>query len=146
VADRDVILRPARKQRQEEMPAHRPVQAAHPIHCPAPTDCQIRHVELLRRVGRVLSSKGQQIVKCNAQLLFGISTKVVLDQGGAKSVKAGSHCRVGGKEITRSCDRQSDIEGLPCLVHEVAGTFQDGERRVPFIQVTDLWLDPQRAE
>ena len=70
----------------------------------------------------------------------------MLDEGGSETVKAGGHGRVGGEEITRSSDRQRDFEGLPCLFHEVAGTFQDGERRVPFIQMTDLRLEPERAE
>ena len=146
VSDRDFVLRPARKQRQKEAPADLPVQAAYAIHRAAPADGQIRHVERLRRVGRVLAAQGQQIVKRNAELLFGIPPKVLLDEGRIKTVKAGGHRRVGGEEITRSCNRQRHFEGLPGLFHEVAGTFQDGERRVPFIQVTDLRLDPERAE
>ena len=85
-------------------------------------------------------------MKRNAELLFGVTTEVLLDEGRSKTVKAGGHRRVGGEEIARSRDRQRDFEGLPGLLHEVAGAFQDGERRVPFIQVTDLRLDPERAE
>ena len=83
---------------------------------------------------------------CNAELLFGVPPKVLFDEGGSKTVKTGGDRRVGGEEITRSCDRQCDLEGLPSLFHEVAGTFQNGERRVPFIQVTDLRLQPERSE
>jgi hypothetical protein len=70
----------------------------------------------------------------------------LLDEGGRETVKTGGHCRVRSEEIARSCDRQCDCEGLPGLFHEVARTFQDGKRRVPLIQVTDLRLDPERAE
>ena len=146
VSDRDFVLRPARKERPKEVPAHLPVQAAHAIHRPAPADGQIGHVESLRRVVRVLAAKGQQIVECNAELLLGIPTEVLLDEGRSETVKAGGHRRVGGEEVPRSRDGQRDFEGLPGLFHEVAGAFQHGEGRMPFIQVTDLRLDAERAE
>ncbi len=68
VSDRDFVLRPARKQRLKEAPADLPVQAAHAIYRPAPADRQIRHVERLRRVVRVLAAQGQQIAgaECRA--------------------------------------------------------------------------------
>ena len=146
VSDRDFVLRPAREQRQKKVPAHLSVQAAYAIHRAAPAHRQIRHVETLRRVARVLAAKGQQIVKRDAELLFGIPPKVLLDEGGRETVETGGHRGVGREEITRSCDRQRDFEGLPGLLHEVARAFQYGKRRVPFIQVTDLRLKPERAE
>src|SRR5664279_260409 len=85
-------------------------------------------------------------MELNAELLRGVSTEVLLDEGRSETIKTGGHCRVGGEEVSCSGDRQRDFEGLPCPFHEVAGTFQDGERRVPFIQVTDLRLDTERAE
>ena len=122
------------------------MQAAYTIRRPAPVDRQIRHVERLRRVVRVL--RGQEPAshgaKCRA--FAGISTEVLLDEGGSKAVKTSGYRRMGGEEITRSCDRQCDFEGLPCLLHEIAGAFQDGECRVPFIQVADLWSEPERAK
>ena len=72
VSYRDFVLRPARKQRQKEAPAHLPVQAAYAIHRSAPANRQICHVKTLRRVARVLAAKGQQIVTSDAELLFGI--------------------------------------------------------------------------
>ena len=82
----------------------------------------------------------------DAELLLGITTEVLLDEGRRETVEAGGHRGVGGEEVPRSCDRQRDFEGLPCLLHEAAGTFQDGKRRMPFVQVTDLRLDAKRAE
>lgn len=146
VSYRYFVLRPARKQRQKEAPAHLSVQAAYAIYRSAPSNRQICHVKTLRRVARVLAAKGQQIVTSDAELLFGIPAKILCDEGGRETVKTGGHCRVGSEEIARSCDRQCDCEGLPSLFHEVARTFQDGKRRVPFIHVTDLRLDPERAE
>ena len=96
--------------------------------------------------GRVLAAEGQKIGKCNAELLFGIPTQVLLDKGGSKAVKTGGHRRVRGEEIAGSCDCQRDFKGPSCLFHEVAGTFEYGEGRVSLIQVTDLRLDSERSE
>ena len=129
----------------KEVPAHLPVQATHAIHRPAPADRQIRHVERFRRVVRILAAQGQQIVEWYAELLLGIPTEVLLDEGRSEPVKAGGHCRVGGEEVPRSRDGQRDVEGLPGLLHETAGAFQHGEGRMPFIQVTDFRLNAERA-
>ncbi len=75
VSDRHFVLRPVRKERLKEVPAHLPVQATHAIDRPAPADCQIGHVETLRRVVRVLAAQGQQIVECYAELLLGITDR-----------------------------------------------------------------------
>src|SRR5271157_6209574 len=75
-----------------------------------------------------------------------MSPNVLLDEGGIEAVKTGGHRRMSGEEITRSCDCQRDFEGLSGLLHEVMGTFQNGERGVSFIQVTDLRFHPERAE
>jgi len=66
-------------------------------------------------------------------VLFGITTEVVSDEGRGESVKSGSHCRVGGEKVPRSSDGQCDVEGLRSLLHETAGAFQHGKSRMPFI-------------
>ena len=106
----------------------------------------MRHVEGLRRVVRVLAPQSHEIVKRNAEILFGMPPNVLFHEGRIETVKTGSHGRVSGKEIAGTSGRQSHRKGLPGLFHEVAGTFQNGERRVPFIQVTDLRLEPECAE
>jgi hypothetical protein len=68
MSDRHFVLRPVREKRLKEVPADFPVQATHAIHRPAPADCQIGHVETLRRVVRVLAAQGQQIVERYAEL------------------------------------------------------------------------------
>ena len=128
------------------MPAHLAVQAAHPIRRAAAANRQVRHVELLQRVGRVLTAKSQQILKTNAELRPGIAPEVLLDERGSKAVKPGSYRCVRRKQIARPRDRESDFKGLPGLVHKAAGTFQDGERCVTFIQVTNLRVDPERVQ
>ncbi len=65
---------------------------------------------------------------------------------GIETVEARGHCRVGGEEIAGSRRRQCHFKGLAVLFHEVPGPLQNGEGRVPFIQVTDLRLQPERAE
>ena len=146
VADGDFVLRPARKQGPKEMTADLPVQAAYPIDRPAAPDCQVGHVEGLRRVVRVLPAESQQIVKGNAEPLFGIPPKVLLDEGRSESVKTGGHCGVRGEEVSCSRGLQCDLEGLSGFFHETAGTFQHGERCMSFIQVTDFRFDSERAE
>jgi hypothetical protein len=93
-----------RNERLKELPADFSVQATHSIHCPTPADCQIRHVETFRRVLGVLAAQGQQIVECNTELLFGIPTKVLLDEGRSKTVKAGGHRSVSREKVTRPRD------------------------------------------
>ena len=134
-----------RKERLEDVPAHLPVQTTHAVDRPAPADCQIGHVETLRRVVRVLAAQGQQIVDRNAKLLLGVPTEVLLDESRSEAVKACGHRRVGGEKVARSRDGQCDFERLPGLVHESPGAFQNGERRMPFIQVADFRLDAERV-
>ena len=68
------------------------------------------------------------------------------DQRGGKTVETGGHRGVRGEEIARAGNRESGIERLPGRFHEVAGAFEHGEGRVPFVQVTDLGLQAERAE
>src|ERR1017187_1040931 len=123
------------------MPANLPMQATHAIHRPAAADGQIGHVETLRRVVRILAAQSQQIAEGNAEFLLCITAEVLLDEGRSETVKAGSHGRVGGKEISRSRDGQRDFEGLLALLHETAGALQHGKGRVPLIQVTYFRFD-----
>ena len=92
------------------------------------------------------AAESQQILKCNAQLLFCVSFKVLRDQGGFEAVEAGGHRSMGGEEIPGTGGRQRGFEGLPCLFHEGASALQNGERRMPFVEVADLGLDSQRAQ
>src|SRR6266545_1504106 len=59
VSDRHFVFRPTREQWQKQVPAYLSVQSANTVHGPTSADCQIRHVERLRYVSRVLAAKGQ---------------------------------------------------------------------------------------
>ena len=146
VADGHFVRRPVRKERPEEMAADLSVQATHTIHGAAPANGQVRHVETLRRVVRFLAAQGKQLVQRDAEFLLGIGTEIFLDEGRGETVKAGGHCRVGGEEVPRSSDGQRDFEGLRRLLHETVCSFQHGKGRMPFVQMTHLRLEAERAE
>jgi len=94
----------------------------------------------------VLAAQGQQIVEWNAEFMLGVSPKVRRDEGRHKTVKAGSHRRVGREEIPGARHGQCDIEGLAGLAHKTPGTFQYGKGRMSFIQVADVRLETQHVE
>ena len=146
VSDGDFVFRPAREQRLKKAPADLAVQTAYTIHRPAPANRQIGHVEWLRRVGRVLAAKGQQVWQCDTELFFGVPCQVLRDEGGGETVKTGSHRRVGGEEVTRPSYGEGNFERMPALLHEIAGAFQNSEGRMAFVQVTDLRLEPKRTK
>src|SRR5258708_6077838 len=110
MADRDFPLRPARKERQKDVAAHLPVQAAHAVDRPAASDRQVRHVEAFRGVVRVPAAQGQQIARWDAESLLGITTEVLLDEGRSKTVKAGGHCSVGSKKVPNPGSSQCGFE------------------------------------
>ena len=122
-----------------------PCRRLTPFDCAAPAERQVRHVEWLRPVGRVLAAQGQQLGDQDAELLLGVAAEVLLDEGGSEAVEPGGDGRVGGEQVAGPRDRQRGLEGLPGLLHEAPGTFQDDERRMPFVQVADLGPDPERA-
>ena len=123
-----------------------PCKRLTPLTAPLPRIAKIGHVETLRRVVRVLAAQGQQIADGDAKFFLGVPTEVLLDEGRSEAIKARGHRRVGGEKVPRSRDGQRDFKRLPGLVHESPGSFQNGERRVPFIQVTDFRLDAERVE
>jgi len=75
-----------------------------------------------------------------------IVAKVPVNQGWRESIKAGDDSGMGGEKIAHSGNGQCDVEGLRTFLHEAACPFQYGERRVPFIEMTDFRLYTQRTE
>ena len=96
VSDWNLVFRPSRKQRKKEMAADLTMQKAHPIYGSAAANCEVCHVEALRRVVWVLAAESQQLVKFNSELLC-IAPEVLLNQRGSKAVEACGHRRVGGE-------------------------------------------------
>ena len=123
-----------------------PCRRLTPLTAAAPADGQIRHVETLRRVRRVLAAQGQQIVERDAKLGLGVPTEVLLDEGRSKTIEPGGHRRVRGEEVAGPRDGQRDLEGLTGLLHETPGAFQHGEGRMPFIQMAHVRPDAEFAE
>ena len=146
VSDRDLVLRPSRKQWKKRRRLTFPCKRLTPFTAPLPRIARYAMLKLSDESAGFWRPRASKFVKRQCRASFGISAEVLLDQRGSKTVKTRGHRRVGGEEIARSCDRQRHFEGLPCLFHEIAGTLQDGERRVPFVQVTNLRLNPERAE
>src|SRR5512143_3346908 len=146
MSDRYFFLRPPRNERRKEMPAHFPVQLAHPIDRPAPSHGKVSHIEGFKRVVRVLAAKRHEIVERDAELVPGVRTEVLVDKDRSEPVKADGHPGVRGKEVARPRDGQRDFEGLPGLSHKGSSAFQYGESGMPFIQMTDLGLDAERGE
>jgi len=93
-----------------------------------------------------LAAKGQQILECYAELMFRITTQVLLDESRSETIEAIGHGRVSGEEVPRSGGGECDFEGLRGLLHETAGAFQYGKGRMPFIEMTDLRLDAKRTQ
>jgi hypothetical protein len=123
------------------MTADGAVQAAHTIHRPARADGQVCHVEVLRRIERVRTPQCQQIVHRNAQFLASVVPESVFDESRCKAVEPRGYCRMRGKEIARPSHRGRDLKGLSRPVHETSRSLQRRERRMPFIEVTDLRFD-----
>ena len=146
VSDRNFILRPVREERRKEMSADFSMQATHAIHCPAPAYGEIRHVETLQGVIRVLAAQGKQVGESYAELLLRIMSQVGFDEGWSETVKARSHCCVGGEEIADPSRGQGHFERLPGFFHETSGSLQHREGRMTFIEVTDFGFKSERYE
>ncbi len=146
VPDRHFALRPVREERLEQAPAHLPVQAADAVHRAAAVDGQIGHVEGLRIVARIRSAQRQQVGNRYAELLIRVAAEVLLDESGRETVKSGCHRRVRREQVPRSSDGQCHFERLPGFVHKAASAFQNGKRRMPFVEVTDFRLEAECPE
>src|SRR5512133_346521 len=103
MSDGHFVRWPMREEGLKELPANFSVQATYAIDRPAPPNGQIGHIEGLGRVVRIFPAQSEQIVKCNAKLLFGIAAEVLSDESRVVTIKAGCHGRVRGKEV--SCSR-----------------------------------------
>ena len=67
------------------------------------------------------------------------------DQVRGEAIKAGFHRGMGRKEIAGPRHLEGHLKRLPRRFHEIQGSFQYGEGRVPFIQMADFRIDPQSA-
>ena len=145
-SNRDLGLRPARKERFKELPAHVPVQTTHAVDRAGAAHRQVGHVERFRRITRVRSPQRQQVMDRNMQFLFCVCREVLLDQRRRKEIKARRDGRMSGEKIAGPRGAERDVERLGVLLHEIACTLQHGKRRMAFIEMTDLRLDIECLE
>ena len=73
-----------------------------------------------------------------SELLLGVSREILLDQVGGEVVEAGSHRRVRREDVPRPRGGEGHLEGLAALLHEVSGTLQRREGRMPLVQMADI--------
>ena len=146
VTDRNFLFRPAGEERGEDVSAHLAMQPADAVDRPASAHRQVGHVEGLFRVRGVPASQRQKLARGDAQSLLRIPTEVLLHQRWSKEVEARGNSRVGGKEISGAGGRQRDNEGISGRLHEAPCALQQNEGRVPFVEMTDLRLDPERIK
>ena len=94
------------------------------------------------------AAQSQQVLECDAELSVRITAEILLDQRRREPIEAGGHRGVRGKEVAGTRDGQRDLERLPGLLHEAAGSLQHRERGMAFVQVADFRLDaraPRRS-
>ncbi len=79
----------------------------------------------------------------DAKSFLCVSTEVLFDQVGSETIETGGHGGMCGEQVSRSRDGQRDLEWLSGFFHETASTFQHGEGRMSFVQMTDFRLECQ---
>ena len=106
IADRHLVRRPAREQRLEQLPAHHAMQAADAVHRAAAAYGEIRHVERLGRIVRVLRGPGPAARRPKSRATVRRSRSTgALDEIRREAVEPRRHRRVGGEEICRRGSR-----------------------------------------
>ena len=91
----------------------------------------------------VLPSQGEQIIKRDGELLLRIATEIFADEFGIEAVKSGGDRGMGGEEISRPGDVQGQIKGFLMIFHIAARPFENGKRRMAFVEMANLGLQPK---
>ncbi len=63
-----------------------------------------------------------------------------------EAVEAGLHRRVGGEEIAGPRHLERHLKRLAGGLHEIRGPLQYGERRVAFVEMAHLGIEPQGSQ
>jgi hypothetical protein len=108
------------------------MQTADAIHGAAPAYCQIRHIERLRVIGRILAAHGPQSFHADAQLR-GKHIEVPSGQIRRKTVETCRYGSVSGEKIPGARGRQRHFERRAIVGHVAARPLQYGESGVSFI-------------
>ena len=68
--------------------------------------------------------------------------KILTNQSGIEAVKSSTDCGVRGEEVPGSGHIHGEIERLLVVLHVTARPFQRSERRMTFIEMAHLRLQP----
>ena len=135
---------PGGEQHLEQSLADLAVQAGHAVDVATPAHRQVGHVERLVGIGRVAASQGEKGLAGEPRLaqerLGGLG-----DQAGLEAVEGGFHGRVGREHVARPRGPQRHAEGNLVLFREAPAPGEHGKRRMAFVQVADLDVDPQHS-
>ncbi len=114
----------------------------------AAPDCQIGHIERLRRILTISPAQRQKVLERNRKVFFGILLEVTFDQARREAVKACFYGSVGRKKVAGTGDGERDIKWLIVIFHVGAGSFEHRESGVTFIEMANFGLQsecPQKS-
>src|SRR5437016_7189534 len=122
------------------------MEAAHAVDGAAAPRGEIRLVEWFVAVGGIVPAERQEIAQRDAEAFLGVVPEEALDEGRREAVEARRDRGVRGEDVACAGGRQRGVEGTPAVLHETAGALQHGEGRVPFVEMADLGLEPERSQ
>ena len=82
----------------------------------------------------------------DSQLLFRVLVEILGQELGIKAVESRGDRGVGGEQISRAGYGHRKLEGHFVVFHITAGTFQNGERSMAFVQVAHLRLQAESPQ
>jgi|SRR6516165_5103167 len=148
MTDRHLLLRPAGKQRLENMPADMAVQAAdaEALHrCP---HGQIGHIERLVSIVVTGTAQREEFVQPDAGLgekTFDIA-RIFAKGVGRESVEPGCYGRVGGKNVSCASRPQCLAKRQTRAPHMGPRSLENRKGAMTLVQVTDLDLRGERLD
>ena len=133
-------LRPTRKQRLKDVPAHLSMELTDPIDLRAAVQCKVGHIEKLRRISSVLPSQGKQALHRDCEFVLRIVGEVFTHKPGVKSIKSSRYRRVSCEHVAGPNDRERNVKRNTMVFHVAARPFKYRKRRVTFVQMAYLWV------
>ncbi len=140
--DGDFSFGPAGEQHLKKALAHLSVQAGHAVDVATSAHRQVGHVERLAGIRRVAASQGEKGLagqSCLAHKRLGR----LADQVRLEPVEGGFHGGVGREHVPCPRGPQRHPEGNFVLFRKALCAGEHGKRRMTFVHVADLDLDPQ---
>ena len=97
-------------------------------------------------VAGVLAPEAEHALDAHAEPLTGVVAEIARDEARLVAVEAGRDGCVGREEVAGTRHAERGLEVDTGLLHEEARPLEHGERGMPFVQVTDLGIDPEAAQ